>query len=44
MKMLEESNRMGIIKTFDMEFFFNKESLMDIMYTLWKKAGIDEKD
>ena len=44
MKMLEESNRMGIINTFDMEKFFDKESLMDIMYTLWKKAGIDEKD
>ena len=44
MKMLEESNRMGIINTYDMEKFFNKESLMDIMYTLWKKAGIDEKD
>ena len=43
MKMLEESNKMGIINTFDMEKFFDKESLMDIMYTLWKKAGIDEK-
>ena len=37
MKMLEESKRMGIINTYDMEKFFNKESLMNIMYTLWKK-------
>ena len=44
MKMLEESNRLGIINTFDMEKFFDKESLMDIMYTLCKKAGIDEKE
>ena len=44
MKTLEESNRMGIINTFDMEKFFDKESLIDIMYTLCKKAGIDEKD
>mgnify|MGYP001363463876 CR=1 FL=1 len=44
MKMQEESNKMGIINTFDMEKFFDKESLMDIMYALWKKAGIDEKD
>ena len=27
-----------------MEKFFDKESLIDIMYTLCKKAGIDEKD
>ena len=42
--MLEESNRTGIINIFDMEKLFDKESLMAIMYTLWKKAGIDEKD
>ena len=35
---------MGIINTFDMEKFCNKEKLIDIMYTLCKKAGIDEKD
>ena len=44
MKTLEESNRMGIINTLDIEKIFDKECLMDIMYTLWKKAGIDEKD
>ena len=44
MKTLEESHRMGVINTFDMEKFFDKESLMDIMYTLWTKAGIYEKD
>ena len=27
-----------------MEKFFDKESLLDIMYTLCTKAGIDEKD
>ena len=41
MKTLEESNRMGFINTFNMENFFDKESLLDIMYTLCKKAGID---
>ena len=35
---------MEIINTLDMEKFFDKESLMDIMYTLCKKAGIDVKD
>ena len=34
----------GIINTSDMEKFFNKESLLDIMYTLSTKADIDEKD
>ena len=28
--MLEESNKMGIINTFDMEKFFDKKSLMEI--------------
>ena len=42
--MLEESNKMGIINTFDMEKFSDKESLMDIMYTMSKKAGISDKD
>ena len=44
MKTLEESHHMGVINTFDMEKFFDKESLIDIMYTLCTKAGIDEKD
>ena len=37
MRMLEESKGIGIINTFDMEKFFDKESLIDIMLTLSKK-------
>jgi len=33
-----------IIQTFDMEKFFDKESLLDTMVTLKSKAGIDSKD
>ena len=44
MRMLEESKGIGIINTFDMEKFFNKESLIDIMFTLSKKADISDKD
>ena len=34
MKTIEESNQRGIINTFNMENFFDKEILLDIMYTL----------
>ena len=34
----------GIIQTFDMEKFFDKESLLDTMVTLKEKAKIDNKD
>ena len=44
MKMMEESKKMGIINTYDMEKFFDKESLIDIMFTLSRKAGISDKD
>ena len=44
MRMLEESKGIGIINTFDMEKFFDKESLIDIMFTLSKKADISDKD
>ena len=44
MKMLEESKKMGIINTYDMEKFFDKESLIDIMFTLSRKAGYSDKD
>lgn len=40
--MLEESKGIGIINTFDMEKFFDKESLIDIMFTLSKRAEISE--
>ena len=35
---------MGIINTYDMEKFFDKESLIDIMFTLSRKADISDKD
>ena len=41
---LEESKGMGIINTFDMEKNCDKESLIDIMFTLSKKAEISDKD
>ena len=44
MRMLEESKGIEIINTFDMEKFFDKESLIDIMFTLSKKADISDKD
>ena len=40
----EDTKQGGIINTYDMEKFFDKERLIDIMYTLKKKADIDEKD
>ena len=42
--MMEESKKMGIINTYDMEKFFDKESLIDIMFTLRRKADISDKD
>ena len=44
MKLKESSKTVGIIQTFDMEKFFDKESLLDTMVTLKNKAGIDNKD
>ena len=32
------------VNTFDIEKFFNEKSLIDIMYKLCTKAGIDQKD
>ena len=39
----EEKKQLGIFQTFDMAKFFDKESLMDCMFTLNKKANIDNK-
>ena len=44
MKIKEDRKEGGIIQTFDMEKFFDKESLLDTMVTLKKKADIDNKD
>ena len=44
MLMKEEKKCNGIFQTFDMEKFFDKESLMDVMYTLHKEAKICDKD
>ncbi len=44
MKFKESSMEGGVIQTFDMEKFFDKESLLDTMVTLKTKAGIDSKD
>ena len=43
MKMKEEKNQSGIFQCFDMEKFFDKERLLDCMYTLHNKAKIDDK-
>ena len=43
MKLKEETKQAGIFQTFDMSKFFDKESLMDCMYTLNKVAKIDNK-
>ena len=43
MKFKEGTKEAGIIQTFDMEFF-DKESLVDTMFTLKTKADIDNKD
>ena len=44
MKLNERTKEGGILQTFDMEKFFDKESLVDTMYTLKTKADIDDKD
>ena len=44
MMMKEESKNNGIFQTFDMEKFLEKESLLDVMYTLSKEAKISDKD
>ena len=44
MKLKEGTKEAGIIQTFDMEKFFDKESLVDTMFTLKTKADIDNKD
>ena len=41
--MKEQKNEKGIFQVFDMEKFFDKESLIDTMYTLDKKAMISNK-
>ena len=43
MKQLEQTRTSGIFQTFDMSKFFDKESLIDCMYTLDKVAKIDNK-
>ena len=42
MKIKEDTKQGGIINTYNMEKFFDKESLINIMYTLKKAADIDE--
>ena len=44
MLMQEENKCNGIFQTFNMEKFFDKESLMDVMNTLHKEAKICDKD
>ena len=43
MKLKEGTKEGGIIQTFDMEKFFDKEPLVDTMFTLKTKADIDNK-
>ena len=43
MKKIEENNEAGILSLYDMAKFFDKESLLDCMNTLNKKAQIDAK-
>ena len=43
MKSKEQFRSNGIFQVFDMSKFFDKESLLDCMYTLNKKANIDHK-
>ena len=43
MKLKEQKRSNGIFQVFDMSKFFDKESLLDCMYTLDKKANIDHK-
>ena len=43
MKLKEQYKSQGIFQVFDMSKFFDKESLLDCMYILHKKANIDHK-
>ena len=43
MAMKEQKKENGIFQVFDMEKFFDKESLLDTMYTLHKKGKISNK-
>ena len=43
MKLKEERKEGLILNTFDMKKFFDKESLMDAMYTLNKVAKVNDK-
>ena len=43
MKQIEEKDSEGIVSLYDMSKFFDKESLLDCMDTLNKKAKIDAK-
>ena len=43
MKQIEENDTSGIVSLYDMAKFFDKESLLDCMDTLSKKAKIDAK-
>ena len=44
MKMKEEKKENEIFQVFDMAKFFDKESLLDTLYTLHKEAKICDKD
>ena len=44
MKYLEEKKENGVFQTFDLEKFFDKESLMDTMDALKRKARINDTD
>ena len=43
MAMKEQKKENGIFQVFDMAKFFDKESLLDAMYTLDKKGKISNK-
>merc|ERR1711994_571244 len=43
MKLKEETKNCGIICTFDMSKFFDKEPLSDLMHVLSERAKIDNK-
>ena len=44
MKTRETQNKIGIFQAFDMEKFFDKEGVIDILYTMYTKGKILEKD
>ena len=41
---MEVNNGSGIFQGFDMEKFFDKESLIDTLYALYDEGGISDKD